>query len=129
MSAVIDSSAVLAALNREPGWERAMELIPEGTLLTISFGEVATKLARYIDDREMIAGLIHVSVLDLVNLDADLALEAGLIDPRLVKGWLSLADRCCIAYAKAHAIPAVTADRVWSEIAEPLGVDILQIRD
>lgn len=129
MSAVIDSSAVLAALNREPGWERAMELVPEGTLLTISFGEVATKLARYIDDREMIAGLIHASVLDVVDLDADLALEAGLIDPRLVKGGLSLADRCCIAYARSRGFPAVTADRVWSEIADPLGVDILQIRD
>ncbi|MEM7768728.1 MAG: PIN domain-containing protein [Pseudomonadota bacterium] len=129
MRAVIDSSAILAALNREPGWQRSLEIMPGGLLLSISLGEVVMKLARYVDDRSVISATISEAALTPIDLDATLAFEAGLIDPRLVKGGLSMAERCCIAYAKANSIPAVTADRVWSDIAEPLGVEILQIRD
>jgi len=129
MSSIVDSSAVLAALNREQGWQRAVELMPGGTLLSICLGEVVTKLARYVESAEAIAETIRESALDIVPLSPELAFEAGLIDPRLVRGGLSLADRCCLAYARASGIPAITADRVWSEIAEPLGVTILQIRD
>ncbi len=129
MKAVVDASAVLAALNRERGWQRATQFMPDGALLSICLGEVVTKLARYIDDRAMIADMIEEAAMDVVVLDAGLAFNAGLINPHLVRGGLSLADRCCLVYAKANGLPAVTADRAWSQLAEPLGIEIIQIRD
>lgn len=128
MSAVIDSSAVLAALNRERGWQRAIDLMSEGILLSVCLGEVVTQLARHIADRGAIATALEQAALDVIALDQALAFEAGLIDPRLVRGGLSLVDRCCLVYARAHAVPAITADRAWSDVAEPLGIDIILIR-
>ena len=43
-SAVLDSSAVLAFLHREPGWERAKESLPDGIVSSLILAEVVTRL-------------------------------------------------------------------------------------
>ena len=41
---------------------------------------------------------------------------------------LSLGDRSCLALAPMLNMPAVTADRVWSNVAESIGVEVIVSR-
>ena len=41
---------------------------------------------------------------------------------------LSLGDRSCLALARRLDMPAVTADRIWSNVAESIGVEVIVIR-
>ncbi len=41
---------------------------------------------------------------------------------------LSLADRLCLALACRLKAKALTADRAWTLVAEPLGLDVVLIR-
>jgi ribonuclease VapC len=41
---------------------------------------------------------------------------------------LSLADRLCLALARRLKAKVLTADRAWTLVAEPLGLDVGLIR-
>ena len=41
---------------------------------------------------------------------------------------LSHGDRACLAPARSLGLPAVTADRPWTEVADPLGVGVELVR-
>jgi PIN domain nuclease of toxin-antitoxin system len=125
----IDSSAIVAYLKREPYRSELETWLGRGALTYVNLAETLGALLRLGFTPPTLEVFLDEIGISTVPISSNIALMAGLIDPHLLKGGLSLADRCCLAYAKAHTIPAVTADRVWSEIAEPLGVDILQIRD
>jgi PIN domain nuclease of toxin-antitoxin system len=64
----------------------------------------------------------------LVAVDDELALEAALMTTHTRSAGLSLGDRLCLALARRKAVPALTADRSWAEVATPLGVTVELIR-
>jgi ribonuclease VapC len=41
---------------------------------------------------------------------------------------LRLADRVCLALARSLSSPAYTADRIWQDWSDDLGVDVQVIR-
>ena len=57
-----------------------------------------------------------------------MVVRAGMLRPLTVEGGLSLGDRYCLALAKLEGLPALTAERRWSMIAEAAGVVIEIIR-
>lgn len=63
-----------------------------------------------------------------VPADADLALEAGLLQPATQPAGLSLGDRFCLALARQLSVPAITSDRAWMDIAAAAGAEIVLIR-
>ncbi|SFU08285.1 PIN domain nuclease, a component of toxin-antitoxin system (PIN domain) [Geodermatophilus amargosae] len=44
------------------------------------------------------------------------------------KSGLGIADRVCLALARSLSSPAYTADRIWQDWADDLGVDVQVIR-
>ena len=126
---VIDSSAITAFLRQEPHRPELEGWLGNGVLTYVNLVETVTILT----ELGLATGALHhvFSGLGLktVPITQDIALLAGRMDRKLVRGGLSLGDRCCLAYAKANGLPAVTGDRAWSEVAEPLGIEIIQIRD
>ena len=66
--------------------------------------------------------------IDVRAHDWDAALAAGFLRPATRAGGLSLGDRACLALALALGVPAVTADRSWSSVAEAVGVEVAAIR-
>lgn len=124
---VLDASAVLALLNREPGMEVVAQVLPTSILLAVNLTEVVTRLLdlgfRPNEAREFVDSL----ALDVVPLDEEIAVEAGFLRVATRARGLSLGDRACLALARARGIPALTADRNWSAV--DLDVEIRQIRD
>jgi ribonuclease VapC len=64
--------------------------------------------------------------LEIVPFTAELAEETARLREETRSAGLSLGDRACIALAQNLGRPAVTTDRVWSDL--PLSTEILVIR-
>jgi PIN domain nuclease of toxin-antitoxin system len=125
---ILDASAVLAFLLREPGAERVMDvLMTEPQMTTLNFAEVATKyvLRGAAAQGERLRGELPVV---FVPVDEDLALRAALMATVTKPFGLSLADRVCLALGARTGLPVLTADRAWSEVAGPLGVTVEVVR-
>ncbi len=123
---VLDSSALLALLNDEPGADVVAGLLRNSAMSTVNISEVTAKLAeagiRERDIRMAVGGL----VLDIVPFDAEQAVEAGMLRRATKAAGLSLGDRACLALAKRLGVPAATADLAWRRV--DTGVELTLIR-
>ena len=114
---VVDASALLAVLNREPGADRVAEaLAGEASMSAVNLAEVVTKLA----DVDMPAAEIREALdplgVTIVDFDADSAHLVGALRPATRQAGLSLGDRACLALAERLGVPALTADRSWGRL-------------
>jgi ribonuclease VapC len=127
-SFALDASAVLAALGEEPGREVVDATLPGALLSTVNLAEVISKLV----DRGFGVVTAQALVLDLrvelIELDAATAEEAGALRLVTRAAGLSLGDRCCLAMAKRHGAIVLTTDRAWASVASAVGVAIRNIR-
>lgn len=116
-NSVLDASALLAYLRREPGHDRVLTAIRAGTVMSaVNFAEVATWYMRGGADEAYIRMLRARLVFPLLTVDDDLAVRAAAIEPLTRSHGLSLADRFCLALASKLQAPAVTADKVWQRL-------------
>ncbi len=127
---LLDSSAVLAYLQREPGWE-AVEpalLAAQACISTVNLAEAIAKLSDWGVGFETATQMLHPLALQHLPFDAALALEAARIRPLTRAQGLSLGDRACLATARQENLAVLTADRPWLALSETLGLDIRCIR-
>jgi len=129
MQVILDASAVLAYLLREPGGEDVVAAIDLGAGLgTANLAEVMTRLVRDGVAVDTARGVLDDLPVILVDVDADLALRAGEMVLASRRFGLSLGDRLCLALAIREKVPALTADTAWAEIAPLIGVVVRLIR-
>jgi ribonuclease VapC len=126
---VLDASALLAYLRTEPGADRVIAAIATGASMTsLNFGEVAGWFVRQGADEAYVRSLRARLVFPLVLFDDDLSIRAALLLPATRSVGLSLGERACLALAERSGVPALTADRAWSGVAEAAGVVVTLIR-
>ena len=129
MQVILDASAVLAYLLREPGEDQVAAAIGLGAGLgTGNLAEVMTRLVRDGVSVGTAHGVLDELPVELVDLEADLALRAGALVLATRKLGLSLGDRLCLALAIRENLPALTADPTWAEIAPRIGATVRLIR-
>lgn len=102
--------------------------LPGAKTSAVNIGEVVAKLRDLgipeATANEVIAGL----QLDIQSHDLAAAQASGHLRPATRRAGLSLGDRACLALARTLDLPALTADRVWLDIAGAIGVDVQPIR-
>ena len=131
MTAVLDASAVLALLYREPGHEKVAELLAgevEVVASTVNWSEVVAKLAQR-GHPHPVAAMDGLRALGVQVLPFSLAeaVRAGLLWSGTRGAGLSLGDRACLAVT--HAVPegvAVTADQVWADLDIDVPVQLIR---
>ena len=123
---VLDASAILAVLHREPGGEVVVPLASGALISAVNVAEASARLS----DWDMREGECRQAILELglvvVPFDAELAFDSSALRPATKHLGLSLGDRACLALAKREGLPALTADRVWSGL--DIGVEVRLIR-
>jgi PIN domain nuclease of toxin-antitoxin system len=130
--AVLDASAVLAYLNREPGAEFVADVLAGGASVSaVNLAEVlSTGADRGVTPERLATRLAEVGVLDgAITVEPFTREDASTVGAlRLVTrgAGLSLGDRACLALARRLEAPAVTADAAWSDV--DVGVEIRLIR-
>lgn len=128
MSFVLDSSAVLALLKAEPTKLDLDALVPGQPISAINHSEAADYFSRLGKTRRDIAELLASLDLDVVPIDAELALDAAMMRPITDAAGLSMGDRCCVALARRMGVQALTGDRRWADIADQVGVELVLFR-
>ena len=125
---ILDASAVLAFLLKEPGQDRVRDvLLTEPSMTTVNFAEVATKyvLRGAMEQANALRDLLPVV---LVSVDEDMALDAALIAAITKPYGLSLGGRICLALGRRTRRVVLTADRQWPQVASALDVEVEMIR-
>jgi PIN domain nuclease of toxin-antitoxin system len=123
---VLDASALLAFINREPGAERVTAVLGEAAISTVNFSEVVTKLALRNRSPQRILDQLTEFELEVVDFNRALAEDAGLLATATRGQGLSLGDRACLALARRENAVALTADNAWRQVQ--VGIEIQFIR-
>lgn len=111
---VLDASALLAWLQSEPGAER---VDPSGAAMSsVNWSEVVQKSAQRGVDTARPRTDLEALGLAIALFSATDAEAAAALYPSTRAHGLSLADRACLALARKLGVPAVTADRAWSDL-------------
>jgi PIN domain nuclease of toxin-antitoxin system len=131
-SIVLDSAAVLAMIQHEPGGERVealLDSIESGSAVTASLSwvnwcEVLTRAQRdypAMTGEDLTASLAGVELVPFDGYLAELAASFA-----LVSRSLSLGDRACLALAKSRSATAWTADRIWKQFSLDVPVQLIR---
>lgn len=124
---VVDSSALLALLNREPGAEKlTAELLSIAVCGTVNLAEVHSKLVSC-GVRESDAWMDATSpVSELIDFTAAHAQVAGDLVRQTRAFGLSLGDRACLALGMTLGVPVYTADRSWKKLNLPVQINVIR---
>jgi ribonuclease VapC len=125
---VLDTSAVIALLMREPGADRVAGELDDATAPTTVLAEIVGYFARHDVDLGEVRASLAMLELPFLAFDDDLAWRTGALEPRTRAAGLSLTDRSCLALAARLRAKAVTGDRAWAGVAEDTGVTVELIR-
>lgn len=124
---VLDASALLAMLNREPGRERVLTALREDSVIgVVNLAEVVTRLTDRGWAETRIREVVGASMVAPRGFDAEAAYDAGLLRRQTRHLGLSLGDRACLSLARQLGAPVLTADRAWLDL--DIGVEIEVIR-
>ena len=120
---VLDSSAVVALLLKEPGAEVVKPAMPMALLSTVNYAEILARFERdKKDSSHAIALPLRQSVREVVPFDFVQAITASLLFDQTKRFGLSLGDRCCLALAMERKCAVLTADRIWLQLGLPMEI-------
>lgn len=125
---VLDASALLALLQREPGADRVAAALPEAVVSTANLAEVLAKAA----DRGLDVSRQH-QLLRSLGLQVEPVTDDDAFASAMVRRWdatgtpvLSLGDRLCLALASRLQLPVLTADRAWADVDHGVEMHLLR---
>jgi len=123
---VLDASAVLAYLKREPGYEVARAAIEAGAAIsTVNLAEVYARILSRGRALDRVAFHLRALGLTLEPFTDDDARASADLYPQTQPLGLSLGDRACLALGMRLALPVLTADRVWGTPTLPVEIQLL----
>lgn len=114
---VLDASALLALLYRQPGADVVQQAITAGAAMnTINFAEVVGKLDEDGLNALAVRQTLGTLKVNLFEFDSAAAYRTGLLRSQTKQAGLSLGDRTGIALAQALDLPILTTDRQWAKL-------------
>ena len=123
---VLDASALLALVNREPGGEKVRAYLPRSVMSAVNYCETLQCLRRGGMPAEIIPHVLAPFVSRPAAFDEGQAHLAAAIHEKTPHPGLSFGDCACLALAQSHGVPAVTAERNWRQA--DIGIEVLNIR-
>lgn len=124
--AVLDASALLALLGKEPGAEKVLPHLAGGVLSSVNLGEVLSKLVDVGMPLGVAVDVIDRLGLQVVPFEREDAITLATLRPATRSLGLSVGDRACLSLAHKRGAVAVTADGAWAGV--DIGVEVVLIR-
>jgi ribonuclease VapC len=124
---VLDASALLAVLNREPGADKLTpQLLNLATSSTVNLAEVQGKLVnRGLSPQEAWEATLS-PIREPTAFTTEHALMAGSLIVETRTLGLSLGDRACLALGLALSAPVYTADKSWKSLKLGLRIHVIR---
>jgi ribonuclease VapC len=123
---VIDASALLALMFREPGAGVVAECLPFGLVSAVNVSEVLARLSVVDYPPERFLHAMEAAAVTIVPFDLVQAQVAADLVSATRPAGLGLGDRACLALARTRSLAALTADRAWASLS--IGIDVQTIR-
>jgi len=123
---VLDASAVIAYIRREPGAEIVGPVLASSILSAVNAGEVVSRLIKLGTEPAGAVELVRQLDYEIVAVDAATGLRAGELIALTLSRGLSLGDRVCLALAEREGVPALTADRAWADLGLDIKVSLIR---
>jgi PIN domain nuclease of toxin-antitoxin system len=123
---VVDSSAMIAWLQGEPGVDRLGNCFPGALVSSVNLAEVQTKLISWGDRDSNAWARSRYLGCQSVPFDDLQAKTAGSL-VRMTKPYgLSLGDRACLALAIQRNATVYTTDRDWSKLSIGIKIEVIR---
>ena len=123
---VLDTSAILAVINEEPGAENVFPTLDHAIINAVTLAEVITKLVDWGMSEKDAQDMIGELGIQVVLFDEEQAYLAGVMSPATRMLGLSLGDRACLALGIVMGLPVITADRNWARVSIDLDVRLIR---
>ena len=127
---VLDSSAVLAVLQREHGYEAVLGRVQRASISTVNLAEVVSKLRERGLPEDVADASVALLELQVHPFTISQARRVGHLRPGTRALGLSLGDRACLALAAELGATALTGDRDWLRVPPELlgGATVVMFR-
>jgi len=123
---VLDASALLALLFREPGWELVGPHLDGGLISTVNLSEVLGRFTRDgIDSAPVLEKILALGLTPVPFSLEESRATSELLLPCNRLG-LSFCDRACLALALTCGLPALTADRAWMRLRAGVKIELIR---
>jgi len=123
---VLDASALLTVLRREPGGLRVEPLLGRAVMSAVNLAEVASALSRRGLPSPMVFSDVCKIVGEVRPFDARQASLAVALDVKTRGIKLPFPGRACLALATSTGLPVLTAVETWAGL--DVGVSIELVR-
>ena len=123
---LLDTSALLALVFREPGMETVLAALDGCAISAVNQAEVVEVAARRGTDPGRAAAWAGELSIPVLPFTPPMAARAGAVLAAGRGRGLSLGDAACLGTAGALGVPVLTADRGWAALG--LGIEIRQLR-
>ena len=117
---VLDTSAVIALVRQERGWEAVQAALEHSVICAVNLTETMTKLIHKGGGPRLVEHYLKGLALEVLPWDEELAWESRDLCPLAWTHGISFADRACLALARCQGLAAVTSDAEWRK----LGLDV-----
>jgi PIN domain nuclease of toxin-antitoxin system len=125
-SCVLDSSALLALLQGEPGGEKVEECLETAAISSVNWSEVVQKALDWQTEIEGLRQELEALGLEVLPFTAAHAETTAHLRASTRQAGLSLGDRACLALASTLDLPALTTDRIWPDLGLPIAIRVLR---
>ncbi len=112
--AILDTSAVIALLKREPGYKLLEDIIASSSISSVNLSEFVSVLTRANIPAHEIDEIITDIIPEIIPFSEDIAILAGKLISYTKEYGLSLCDRACIATGIYYDIAIYTSDKIWA---------------
>ena len=126
--AVLDASALLAVLYREPGSVVVERYFPQAVVSSVNLSEVAAKLSDHGVESQEVLEILSGLGLEVREFDTEQAFLAGSLRKVTRPLGLSLGDRACLALGIAEGVPILTTDRAWEAVPLETPAEVVVVR-
>lgn len=123
---VLDSSALIALLRREPGWEKVEAALDRSVLCAVNLAESLTKLVHKGGDPRLSERLLRSLELEVLPFDEELAWASRDLSELAWTHGISFADRACLALARSLHLRVLTSDARWKQIGVGVAVELFR---
>jgi ribonuclease VapC len=124
--AVLDASALIAFLRREPGAEKVSAVLTRSCISAVNLAETFGKMVEYGKRLEDVAYQVERLRIPVIPFDDEHARLAASFWKRTRLVGMSLGDRACLALALQTGLPALTTEEDWLKC--DTGVQVVKIR-
>ena len=121
----LDSSAVIALVRRERGWEKVQAALERSVISAVNLTESMTKLIRQGGEPRLVERLLKALDLEVIPWDEELAWAGRDLCHLAWTNGISFADRACLTLARHLNLAAMTADSEWKKPSHSVRVSLV----